>query len=212
MSSFTLYFHGTGRPAQKANGGRWSRCRKSFRSACLVRVCVSVCEFGEPSADAGSLGHLASAKEKEKLLQWVLLWRRWRWRRRGGESKLFGAKESPVLFCNNKEGGKSKSSRGGGIIALVYRANASLEPRLFVVLPISPLSRKNVFLSPRTSDGVECATGERGRGKKTSSLSLRYVFLQTNRSCCASKWHLWRRSVAFVAAQNQEMGTFFSLF
>lgn len=40
---------------------------KTFRSACL---CVSVCvtEFGELSADAGSLGHLASVKEKGKLL------------------------------------------------------------------------------------------------------------------------------------------------
>lgn len=133
----------------------------------------------------------------------------------GGEGvnrNFLGQKNHPFYFVTTRRGEKAKAAGGGGIIALVYRANASLEPRLFVVLPISPLSRKNVFLSPRTSDGVECATGERGRGKKTSSLSLRYVFLQTNRSCCASKWHLWRRSVAFVAAQNQEMGTFFSLF
>lgn len=56
------------------------------------------------------------------------------------------------------------------------------------------------------------AQQEREEGEKKPPLSLRYVFLQTNRSCCASKCHLWRRSVAFVAAQNQEMGTFFSLF
>ncbi len=47
-----------------------------------VRVCVTVCEFGELSADAGSLGHLASAKEKGKLLQWCGAGRE------GGESKL----------------------------------------------------------------------------------------------------------------------------
>lgn len=38
-------------------------------------------EFGELSADAGSLGHLASAKEKGKLL---------RRERERGETKLFG--------------------------------------------------------------------------------------------------------------------------
>lgn len=31
--------------------------------------CVSVCEFGELSADAGSLGHLATAKEKGKTVE-----------------------------------------------------------------------------------------------------------------------------------------------
>lgn len=47
---------------KKGNGGRGSRCWKSFRK---VRVCECVCEL---SADAGSLGHLAGAKEKGKLL------------------------------------------------------------------------------------------------------------------------------------------------
>lgn len=34
----------------------------------VLEVRVSVCEFGELSADAGSLGHLANAKEKGKPL------------------------------------------------------------------------------------------------------------------------------------------------
>ncbi len=73
-------------------------------------------------------------------------------------------------------------------------------PALLFVVPISQLSRKNVFLSPRTSDGVSA------QQEKTFSLSL---ICATKRSCCAATCVL-EIVARVVAAQNQEMSTFYS--
>lgn len=69
-----------------------------------MRVRVSVCEFGELSADAGSLGHLASAKEKGKLLQ------RCGAGEGGGESKLLG-QIPPVSFVTTSKKAKAAAGR-----------------------------------------------------------------------------------------------------
>ena len=66
------------------------------------------------------------------------------------------------------------------------------------MVPISQLSRKNVFLSPRTSDGVSA------QQEKTFSLVL---ISATNGSCCVATCILEIVGCA-VAAQNQEMSTF----
>lgn len=71
----------------------------------VLEVRVSVCEFGELSADAGSLGHLANAKEKGKLLCHC----------GGGWNETFFVAQKFLLFWNNKE----KQSRGDS------RANSS---------------------------------------------------------------------------------------
>lgn len=69
---------------------------------------------------------------------------------------------------------------------------------LLFVAPISQLSRKNVFLSPRTSDGVSA------QQEKTFSL---LPISATNLSCCTATCIL-EIVGCVVAAHNQETNTF----
>lgn len=90
MSSFTLLYRYEPLSCHQAAGIGRRRHSKTFRSACL---CVSL---EKPSADAGSLGHLASAKEKGKLLH------RGGGGRRGVENRNFKEKYI-LLFGKCKE-------------------------------------------------------------------------------------------------------------
>lgn len=126
----------------------------------VLEVRVPVCEFGELCADAGSLGHLANAKEKGKLLHccgggWI-------------ETFFFCSKKNCLIL---KQQGKAKQSGDCRAILRTSRVNVpdcAFWSLLFVV-PISQLSPKNVFLSPRTSDGVSA--------QQMKNPSLRGLFL-----------------------------------
>lgn len=146
-----------------------------------------MCEFGELSADAGSLAHLASAKEKGTLLHCC---------GEGSETKLLGIFFTFIL----KQQGKCRTAR----ILVLVRNNSGVNVvglciwSLLFVVPISQLSRKNVFLIPRTSDGVSA------QQEKTSSL---WFISASDRGCCVATCIVEIVSCV-VAPQNQEMSTF----
>lgn len=108
-----------------------SRPLKTFRSACVC-VCARVCELG--GADAGSLGHLASAKEKGKLFHRA---------GRGGGNRNFKKKYRFYVW---------KVQRNA---AFALRAFFKMRVILDYAFPVSVFSGKNAcFSSLRSSDGV----------------------------------------------------------